>query len=460
MKGAIWFVLIGVLLVAMALSRSVLRRLPLSTSMLYLAAGFALGPQVAGLLQVDIYSQSAMWERVTEVAVLVSLFAAGLKLRTPLRDGRWILPVRLATVSMTVTVGLVTLVGVTAMGLPVGAAVLLGGILAPTDPVLASDVQVTHPTDGDRLRFGLTGEAGLNDGTAFPFIMLGLGLLGLHEIGEFGWRWFAIDLVWAVVAGLGVGALLGTATGRLVLYLRREHREAVGLDDFLALGLIALAYGVALMLKGYGFLAVFAAGLALRRIERTEADGEEPPDDVAMAAQFAQSEEAATDKAKAPAYMAQAALGFTEQLERIGEVAVVLLLGGMISWNFLPGVAFWFIPLLFLVIRPLSVYVGLLGSRSTPMQRGLIAWFGIRGIGSVYYLTYAMQHGLPEQFSRSVAALVLATVAVSAVAHGISVTPLMARYSKRSRREADRLGVDRAALERREPARQPAGSGR
>ncbi|MBB4637579.1 cation:proton antiporter [Longimicrobium terrae] len=449
MKGAIWFVLIGVLLVAMALSRSVLRRLPLSTSMLYLGAGFVLGPQVAGLMHVDIYTQSAIWERVTEVAVLISLFAAGLKLRTPLRDGRWVLPVRLATVSMLVTVGLVTLVGVFGMGLPVGAAVLLGGILAPTDPVLASDVQVTHPTDGDRLRFGLTGEAGLNDGTAFPFIMLGLGLLGLHDLGEFGWRWFAVDLVWAVGSGLVVGTVLGTLIGRLVLHLRRKHREAVGLDDFLALGLIALAYGVALLVHGYGFLAVFAAGLALRRIERREAGGEEPPQDVAVAATSAEAEDAATDKDKAPAYMAQAALGFTEQLERIGEFAVVLLLGGMISWNFLPSVALWFIPLLFLVIRPVSVYLGLLGSATTSMQRGLIAWFGIRGIGSVYYLTYAMQHGLPEQFSRTVAALVLATVAVSAVAHGISVTPLMARYANRSRREADRMGVTRSALDRR-----------
>lgn len=449
MKGAIWFVLIGMLLVAMALSRSVLRRLPLSTSMLYLGAGFVLGPQVAGLLRVDIYTQSAIWERITEVAVLISLFAAGLKLRTPLRDGRWVLPVRLATVSMLVTVGLVTLAGVFGMGLPLGAAVLLGGILAPTDPVLASDVQVTHPTDGDRLRFALTGEAGLNDGTAFPFIMLGLGLLGLHELGEFGWRWFAVDLVWAVGSGLAVGTVLGTLIGRLVLHLRRKHREAVGLDDFLALGLIALAYGVALLVHGYGFLAVFAAGLALRRIERREAGGEEPPKDVTVAATSAEAEEAATDKDKAPAYMAQAALGFTEQLERIGEFAVVLLLGGMITWSFLPGVALWFIPLLFLVIRPVSVYVGLLGSATTRMQRGLIAWFGIRGIGSVYYLTYSMQHGLPEQFSRTLAALVLATVAVSAIAHGVSVTPLMGRYANRSRREADRMGVPRSALERR-----------
>jgi NhaP-type Na+/H+ or K+/H+ antiporter len=438
MTGAIWFVVVGVLLVAIALSRSVLIRLPLSTAMLYLAAGFFLGPHGVGLLRVDIYTQSAMWERITEVAVLISLFGAGLKLRAPLNDGSWLTPLRLATVSMTVTVGLVTLVGVFGMGLPVGAAVLLGAILAPTDPVLASDVQVTHPTDRDRLRFGLTGEAGLNDGTAFPFVMLGLGLLGLHEIGEMGWRWFAVDLLWAVVAGLGVGALLGTLIGRLVIYLRQVHREAVGLDDFLALGLIALAYGVALLVLGYGFLAVFAAGLALRRIERQSTGGEAPPEDVALAGSAAEAEEVATDPDKAPAYMAQAALGFVEQLERIGVVAVVLLLGGMISWNFLPGVALWFIPLLFLVIRPVSVYVGLLGSSATPVQRGMIAWFGIRGIGSVYYLTYAMQHGLPEEFSRAVAALVLATVAVSAVVHGVSVTPLMGLYTRgREKEEAE-----------------------
>lgn len=432
MQGALWFVLVGLLFVVMALAGSVLKRLPLSTAMLYLAAGAALGPHGAGLLNVDVYEQSEIWERVTEVAVLVSLFAAGLKLRIPFTDGRWILPVRLATLSMLVTVGLVALAGVALLGLSWGAAILLGAILAPTDPVLASDVQVTDATDSDRLRFGLTGEAGLNDGAAFPFVMLGLGLLGVHELGEGGWRWIAIDLVWAVAAGLATGIVLGTLVGRLVLYLRGTHREAVGLDDFLALGLIALAYGAALLLKGYGFLAVFAAGLALRRIELRASHGENPPEDVLVAASSPEAEKVATDPEKAPAYMAQAALGFTEQLERIGEAAVVLLLGGMLSASFLPPAAVWFIPLLFLVIRPAAVYAGTLGSRSTPAQRRLIAWFGIRGIGSVYYLTYAMQHGLPEALGRSLAALVLATVAVSVVVHGISVTPLMKRYARRA----------------------------
>lgn len=433
MEGAVWFVLVGLLFVVIALAGSVLKRLPLSTAMLYLAAGAALGPHGAGLLNLDILEQTAIWERVTEVAVLISLFAAGLKLRVPLNDRGWMLPVRLATISMTLTVGLVALVGVWAMGLSWGAAVLLGAIVAPTDPVLASEVQVTHSTDRDRLRFGLTGEAGFNDGTAFPFLMLGLGLLGLHEIGANGWRWAVVDLVWAVGAGLGSGVVLGTLIGKLVLYLRKTHREAVGLDDFLALGLIGLAYGAALLVSGYGFLAVFAAGLALRRIEM-RADGDKPPEDVLEAAASADAEELAIDPEKAPAYMAQAALGFTEQLERIGEVVVVLLLGGMISWSLLTPTAAWFIPLLLLVIRPVAVYVGLIGTSVTSTQRRLTAWFGIRGIGSVYYLSYAIEHGLSTADSQTLAALVLATVAVSVVVHGMSVTPLMDRYIRRTKR--------------------------
>jgi NhaP-type Na+/H+ or K+/H+ antiporter len=317
-------------------------------------------------------------------------------------------------------------------GLPLGGALLLGAILAPTDPVLASEVQVDDPTDRDRLRFSLTGEAGLNDGTAFPFVMLGLGLLGLHDLGPGGVLWLGRDVLWAVPAGLAVGGLLGTAVGRLVLYLRREHREAVGLDDFLALGLIALAYGVALLLHAYGFLAVFAAGLALRRIERqhTELAGETDPT-VTAAAAGEEEEKVATDPERAPAYMAQAVLGFNEQLERIGEVVVVTLLGAMLSLQTLTWQTAVFIALLLLVLRPVAVTLGLLGSGLSPQQRRLTAWFGIRGIGSVYYLTYAIEHGLPEELARTLSGIVLATVAVSVVVHGISVTPLMRSYRNR-----------------------------
>ncbi|HYP21557.1 MAG TPA: cation:proton antiporter, partial [Chloroflexia bacterium] len=422
----LWYLVAGALLVVMALGGSVLKRLPLTTSILYLAVGFALGQHGAGLIDIDPLEESGLLERLTEVAVIISVFTAGLKLRAPLSRPRWFIPVRLAFLSMTITVGLITLVGVAVLGLPVGVAVLLGAILAPTDPVLASDVQLEHPFDRDKLKFGLTGEAGLNDGAAFPFVMLGLGLLGLHDIGDFGWRWFAIDVVWAIIGGLAVGGLLGTIVGRLVIYLRKNHKEALGLDDFLALGLIALSYGVALMAHTYGFLAVFAAGLALRRIEMLSS-GDKPPEEVmavTRAVENEEKEEIATDPEKASAYMAEAVLGFNEQLERIGEVGVVVLVGGLLTWDLLPLEAWWFVPLLFLVIRPISVEVGLIGSSVAPLQRRLMSWFGIRGIGSVYYLMYAIHNGVPGPAAQQLLSIVLTVVAVSVVVHGLSVTPL------------------------------------
>jgi NhaP-type Na+/H+ or K+/H+ antiporter len=431
MNFNLWFAIAGLLLIGMALIGSLVKRLPVTTSVVYLLVGVALGPSWLGLITLDIVRHAELLERVTEVAVIISLFTAGLKLRAPIRDSLWKPAHRLAWISMTLTVGLVTLVGVYALHLPVGVAVLLGAVLAPTDPVLASDVQVADVNDRDRLRFSLTGEAGFNDGAAFPFVMLGLGLLGLHDIGAepfTGWRWLAVDVVWAIVGGLGIGALLGMMIGRLVLYLRREHKEALGLDDFLALGLIALSYGAALLAHAYGFLAVFAAGLALRATER-HFTSEEVPEDVQTMSTEEEAEEIATHPDKAPAYMAQAVLAFNEQLERIGELAVVVLLGGMLTLKMLPVEALWFVPLLFFVIRPLSVLVGLLGARVTRVQRGFIAWFGIRGIGSLYYLSYAIAHGLPEETARRLSTITLTTVAVSIVVHGISVTPLMNFYA-------------------------------
>jgi NhaP-type Na+/H+ or K+/H+ antiporter len=436
MNFPLLYLVVGGLFVVMALAGSLLNRLPLTTAIVYLGVGFFLGLGSVRLIEIAPVEQAPLLERITEVAVIISLFTAGLKLRTPLSDGRWWLPVRLAFGSMLVTVGLVALIGTLGLGLPLGAAILLGAVLAPTDPVLAADVQLEKPWDRDRLRFALTGEAGLNDGMAFPFVMLGLGLLGLHEIGPLGLRWLTVDVLWAVAAGLGVGALLGTLIGRLVLYQRREHKEAVGLDDFLALGLIALAYGAALLVHAYGFLAVFAAGLALRRIE-LQANRHRPPEDVEAMALAGEAQEVATDPEKAAAYMTQAALGVNEQLERIAEVLVVVLVGVMLSTIPLLPQALWFVPLLLLGVRPFSVWIGLLGTRRTRLQRGLISWFGIRGIGSIYYLSFAITHGLPAELAVPLTALTLVVVAVSVVVHGVSVTPLMSFYaSQRTPRRA------------------------
>ncbi|GAB5536191.1 MAG: cation:proton antiporter [Rubricoccaceae bacterium] len=431
MPFALWFIVSGLLLTLMALAATSLRRLPFSAAQIYLLVGVGIGPIGLGLLTIDPIEQARPLEVLSEIAVILSLFAAGLKLRTPLSDGRWKLPVRLATVSMSVTVGLVALIGHVGLGLPWGAAVLLGAVLAPTDPVLASDVQIKNPDDTDRLRFSLTGEAGFNDGAAFPFIMLGLGLLGLHDLGAYGWKWAVFDVGWAVFGGIGIGALLGMAVGRLVVYLRQAHEEAIGTDDFLALGLVALSYGIALLASSYAFLAVFAAGLALRYEER-RITGEKPSEEIRARARQGEDDELAVGDEMAPAYMANAVLGFAEQLERVGAVALVVLVGALLTNAAWTWDALWFVPVLFLVVRPVAVWVGLLGSPTTGLQRELMAWFGIRGIGSVYYLMFAETHGLYDGFAELLLSLVLTTIAASIVVHGISVTPLMNWYARRA----------------------------
>jgi NhaP-type Na+/H+ or K+/H+ antiporter len=212
-------------------------------------------------------AHSAFIEVITEIAVLISLFGAGLKLAAPVGDRLWWIPFRLATVSMVVTVALTAAVGVFFLELPLGAAVLLGAILAPTDPVLATDVQVKAPGDDDRLRFSLTGEAGLNDGTAFPMVMLGMGLLGLHDLGEHYSRWWLVDVVWACSCGLAVGGALGMLAGWVTHHVAPEGQRNEFIEDFLGLGLIAVAYGLALLLSAYGFLADFAACFMLHRTD-------------------------------------------------------------------------------------------------------------------------------------------------------------------------------------------------
>jgi sodium/hydrogen antiporter len=436
MEFAIWSTLVGALLIVMALSATVLARLPLSSAMLYLLVGVAVSPIGGDLLPADPGKHAVLLEHLTEIVVVISLFTAGLKLSSGLADRRWILPLRLAVTSMIITVATIAGLGHFLLDLQVGAAVLLGAILAPTDPVLASDVQVTKPGDRDRLRFALTGEGGLNDGTAFPFVMLGLGLLGLHDIGAGGWRWVAVDVLWATTAGLVVGAWLGVVVGRLVLYLRREHAGAAGLDDFVALGLIGVSYGSAVLLHGYGFLAVFAAGVAFRQIEALQLSDPSSADidsvtKVPLEVTKSLVAVAGADNEDASAQVSHALLGFNEKLERVGEVAVVITVGALlwaVEWDHARA---WFAAVLLLLVRPAAVAVGLIGSRSTEDQRWLISWFGIRGVGSLYYLMYAINKGMDAELASELTALVLSVVVTSIVIHGVSVTPLMAAYEKR-----------------------------
>lgn len=435
MSFPIWALIAGTLLITMALAGSLMKRLPVSASMFYLAVGYGLGSAGWGVMAPDPRQLSGILERVAEVALLISLFSVGLKLGLPFSSHHWRLPVRLAFGSMVLTVGLIALVGIYLLDMSLGAAILLGGILAPTDPVLAADVQVDEPCDRDRLRFSLTGEGGLNDGAASPFVMLGLGLLGMHPLGSWGWRWIAIDVVWALAGGLLIGSVLGALIGKLVVYLRTRHQEAVGLDEFLALGLVALAFGMAQLLFASGFLSVFAAGLALQRVKE-RSRYRLAPDEGPAGLQGKEAHLAvATHPNLASAYMMQAVRGFNEQLERVAELVIVLAVGAMLAYVRIDSAAIVFLALLFFVLLPVSVWLGLHGAPLSGDQRFLIAWFGIRGIGSVFYLMFALNHGLSGSLADQAINITLLAVAASIVMHGVSVTPLMGLYSRRQGRK-------------------------
>lgn len=430
---AIWFLIVGALLILMGLLRSVVDRMPLSTGLIYLLIGIALGPAGAGLLHLNPLRDARWLEFVFEIAVLISLFTVGLKLRVPLRSRLWQVPVRLALLAMVATIALLTLFGTVVFGLPLGAALLLGATLAPTDPVLASDIQVRNPDDRDQTRFGLTGEGGLNDGTAFPFVLLALGLLQLHDLGPLATRWLAIDLLWGTGGGLGIGWLCGRGVGRLVLHMRRATAIHVGLEEFLVLGLIALAYGAALALHALGFLSVLAAGMAMRHIELSANSRTRPRmgSDQRSAAAVAGDDDARG--APASALLADSVLGFNERLEHIAEVLAVLVLGGLVSAGFWSGRGLLWALALFLLVRPASIALGLAGMRVPRYQRWLMGWFGIRGVGSLYYMSYAIHHGVADPLAHELVLIVVTVVAASIVVHGVSATPLMQRYGNRAR---------------------------
>jgi len=427
LTNAGWFMLIGGLLLAMGLIPTTLKRLPVTSAIIYLAVGIVVGPMVLNLFHFNPLKESALLETLTEAAVLISLFSAGVKMPVPVSFVHWRAPIMLATVSMAVTVGLIAALAYYVLGLPLGAAVLLGAIVAPTDPVLATDVQIRHASDRDRLRFTLTCEAGINDGSAFPYVMLGLGLLGLHEIGEFGLRWVLVDVLWATSAGIGIGVLLGSGLGRLVWKLRRNWPGQKHLDDFLGLGLIGLAYGLSVYVDAWGFLAVFFAAVALRQTE-LKLSGDIPEPQQRLHRGETKPGNAADRKPAQPVRTSEGSLIFGEHLERLSEVMLVLLIGGMLFLNSWSWQAVGFALFLFIVARPVSVLFGLFGTGTPCKVRGMVGWFGVRGIGSLYYIMFAIQHGLPKELALQLFQLTLIMVTLSILVHGTSVKPLMGRF--------------------------------
>ena len=429
MNSAHWFLLTGGLLLAIGISSSVLRRLPVSSSMLYLAVGIVVGPTGLNLFHFNPLKQSAFLEALTEVAVLISLFSAGVKMPVPIKLRLWKAPVLLATTSMMVSVGLTTLFGWYILKLPLGAAILLGAIVAPTDPVLATDVQSRRPGDSDRLRFTLTCEAGMNDGSAFPFVILGMGLLSYHKLGSWVWKWALTDILWATIAGIAIGWAIGYLMGLLVSRVHQKYRSGL-LDDFLGLGLIGVVYGVSEICDTWGFLAVFAAAVALRQAESRAAQRIAQGKKV-----FALGSSQAAGAVQKPMampdgqpFVSSSSLVFHEYLERLSELVLILLVGGTLfisSWSLRSvGLSLF----LFFVVRPLSVYIGMLPQRGLRRVKGLSAWFGVRGIGSLYYLMYVINNGIAEPLALELIHLVLIVITMSIVMHGATVKPLLTRF--------------------------------
>lgn len=430
--------LVGGLALAVALGSAYLRHLPLTTAALYLVVGVGLGPVGLGWLRVDLVAAAPWLERLTEVAVIVSLFVGGLTLRLPLRDPAWRAAYLLAGPVM-----LACIVGVAAvchllLGLPLDLALLVGAVLAPTDPVLASAVSVSDARDEDRMRYGLSGEAGFNDGMAFPFVVFAL-MWTTHD-GPGAWitGWALHRLAWAVPAGLLIGYGIGWTAGHLAFRVRHRERERSAPSDLLAIAVIALSYTGAEALGAWGFLSAFAAGLGMRRAERdiarrhahdTRGSEREPEPAEHTVAALVSEDELRQPVAAAGATVAEAlALGHT--VERLFEAGLVVLVGAALAthWD-VRGLVL--AALLLGVIRPLAAWVMLAPAPVTRPQRALMSWFGIRGIGSLYYLAYAIVHDLPATHASIAANLTVVVILVSVVAHGVSGQPLLERYERR-----------------------------
>ncbi len=439
-----WMALIGALLLFMALSSAYLRRLPFTTSAVYLTLGLLIGPLGIGLIEVDFVEQRVAFEHLTEIALIVSLFIGGLKLRLPLHNPAWFAAYRLAAPVMVACITGVAAFVHYVFGFDWAASLLLGAMLAPTDPVLASTVSVDGASDHDRMRYGLSGEAGFNDGAAFPFVIFALLWADYGELGNWVGGWALHRLVWAIPAGLLFGYFLGKGIGRLAIWLRSRHQETHAPNDFLALALIALAYVGAETIGAWGFLAAFAAGIGFRRAEiktvednpAPEHDQTEEADDTQLTAHLPAEEfvgkkiekEELKEPSKAAGMVVAEIISFGDTAERLLEVMLVVLVGICLAiywdWRAVPIAL-----ALFFVIRPLAALLFLIKTPTAQVQRLMMGWFGIRGIGSLYYLSYALNHGLSENVEDMVG-IMLSVVALSIFIHGISSQPILSYYER------------------------------
>ncbi|ABE36097.1 sodium/proton antiporter, CPA1 family [Paraburkholderia xenovorans LB400] len=430
---AVWFLLIGGLLTFIALARGPIGRLPLTGAMIYLVVGVFIGPAFAGLVDVDLTRDPGLVRMLAEVGLVISLFAIGMHLRVPLRDRLWMLPLRLGGPAMLVTIALMTAFVMLVEGRPLGTALFLAATLAPTDPVLANELRVKEAGDDEPVRFALSGEGGLNDGAAYPFAMLGLALVGAPQFGTGDGLTFAGSVGWGVGSALAIGWVLAVVFVKTVFYLRTRYGEAIGLDGFLALGLMSASYGAALIVHAYAFVAVFAAGVALRH-EELRATGDTNPAEVLENVERGARVDAAKDPERAHAYLAEAMMGFTLEMERIAELSLMLLIGCVVSahWReMLDAKAVLPALFLFFVARPLSVYTAMAGSQADGGQKRIIGWMGIRGVGAFYYAVLGIQEA--GDTLRALLPAVLDTIVLSVLVHGSTAGYALQRYFRRYR---------------------------
>lgn len=402
---------VGVLIALVAWLPLVLKKLPLSLPIMCIAIGAALG-RYAPTPAIPLPSEyPAFVEHFTELVVIIALMGAGLKIDRVFGWKRWAVTWCLLGPTMLMTIAAVTAIGVWLLALPLPLAILLGAALAPTDPVLAADVQVGPPKSGeeDEVRFGLTSEAGLNDGLAFPFVHLAVLLAAASLTGEpWATKWVLHNVVWEVVAGIAIGWLVGRLFGLITFHIPAESKLAQTGDGVIAIAATLITYGLCEMAQSYGFLGVFVAALALRHAHRSHEFQRDMHD-------------------------------FTEQIERIAMMAGLLLFGGALvngllaplDWTEVLAAA-----LILLVVRPLAGVVGMLGLRIHRSEKLTLAFFGIRGVGSFYYLAYGLNH-MEAGDQSGLWALLSLVVLLSILMHGLTVTPVMRSLDRHHGRDPD-----------------------
>jgi NhaP-type Na+/H+ or K+/H+ antiporter len=391
---------LGAAALAMAWMPALTAKLKISYSILYVLFGFLLYMFIDTLPEPNPTKETSVTLRLTELVVIISLMGTGLKIDEPFSFWRWAIPLRLVSVTMVLSILLTTLMGYFWLGFTLPASILLGAALAPTDPVLASDVQVGPPMEKRKspVRFSLTAEGGLNDGMAFPFTWLAIWLV-IHPITfDTVGAWFLQDLVYRIFVGVIIGLLLGKGLAYLLFHLPKKSSLSTPGDGFVGFSATLFVYGITELLHGYGFIAVFICAVAVRNSEMNHE------------------------------YHIKLH-NFTEQIERILIAIVLVLFGGSIA-NGIFSILNWqlavFGLITILLVRPLCAYLSVIGKGLPFKVKAMISFYGIKGVGSLFYLSFALNEA-PFEHTAELWSVVSFIVLCSVLIHGISATKTMAK---------------------------------